>query len=297
MTLEMTLAITLEEIRAALASGKLIPYLGPGMLELMPDCPVPNTPEELATLMTTRVQVPHKIRTKLTAAAQFIENFQHRKTLISLMHQAFEPGAQPAALHHFLALHPAIALIVDSWYDDAMQNAMAQRVDWGQVQGMSQSEHFGNWTGWYDAQGNVSSESAAQNWKTLLYQPLGSVTPADNFIVSDSDFVEVLTEIEIQTPIPLQVQRLRQGCSFLFLGCRFNDQLQRSFARQIMKRSSARHWAIFPDEPTRNEQRFLDEQHIERLDLQLEAFEAWLLQSGLNPGDDTPTCGGRIGKA
>lgn len=51
------------------------------MLELMPDCPVPNTPEELATLLTTRVQVPHKIRTKLTAAAQFIENSKHRKTL------------------------------------------------------------------------------------------------------------------------------------------------------------------------------------------------------------------------
>lgn len=269
----MTQAIALEEIRAALADGKLIPYLGPGMLELMPDCPVPNAQEELATLMTTRVQVPHKIRTKLTAASQFIENFKHRKTLINLMHDAFAPGAQPATFHHFLAQHPAIALIVDTWYDDAMQKALAPRVDWGQVQGMSQSEHFGDWTGWYDAQGHPSSESTAQDWKTLLYQPLGSVTPANNFIVSDSDFVEVLTEIEIQTPIPLQVQRLRQGCSFLFLGCRFNDQLQRSFARQIMKRSTERHWAVFPDEPTRNEQRFLDQQHIERIDLQLDEFE------------------------
>lgn len=272
----MSQALELEEIRATLAGGKLIPYLGPGMLELTPDCPVPNTPEELATLMTTRVQVPHKIRTKLTAAAQFIENFKHRKTLISLMHQAFEPGAQPATFHHFLAQHPAMPLIVDTWYDDAMQNALAQRADWGQVQGLSQSEHFGTWIGWYDAQARPSSHDAAQQWETLLYKPLGGVLPEDNFIVSDSDYVEVLTEIDIQTPIPERVQALREGRSFLFLGCRFDDQLQRSFARQIMKRSSDRHWAVLPGEPTRNERRFLDEQNIERIHLQLDEFEVLL---------------------
>jgi hypothetical protein len=266
----------LAEIRTALAAGSLIPYLGPGMLELMPDCPVPNTPEELAVLMSSRVAVPHKIRERLTATAQFIENFKHRKTLVSQMHQAFCAGAQPSALHRTLAAHPALALIVDCWYDDAMQNALAARADWGLVQGLSQSEHVGHWSGWYDAQARPSSESAAQDWQTLLYQPLGSVAPADNFIVSDSDYVEVLTEIDIQTPIPQRVQTLREGCSFLFLGCRFTDQLQRSFARQIMKRSSGRHWAVLPDEPTRNEHRFLAEQQIERIDWQLEAFEGWL---------------------
>ncbi|MCP2848964.1 SIR2 family protein, partial [Salmonella enterica subsp. enterica serovar Typhimurium] len=76
----------------------------------------------------------------------------------------------------------------------------------------------------------------------------------------DSDYVEVLTEIDIQTPIPQEVQALRSGRSFLFLGCRFNDQLTRSFARQIMKRSSDRHWALLPDEPTRMEAKFLAEQ-------------------------------------
>ena len=54
------------------------------------------------------------------------------------------------------------------------------------------------------------------------------------------------------------------------------DQLQRSFARQIMKRSSGRHWAVLPGEPTRNEHRFLEEQQIECIDLHLEEFEGWL---------------------
>ena len=63
---------------------------------------------------------------------------------------------------------------------------------------------------------------------------------------------------------------------FLFLGCRFSTQIDRIFARQIMKRSSARHWAVIPGELTRNEQRFLAGQGIERLNMSLEDFVARL---------------------
>jgi hypothetical protein len=112
------------------------------------------------------------------------------------------------------------------------------------------------------------------DWKTLLYQPLGSVWPERNFLVSDSDFVEVLTEIDIQTPIPEVVQEIRKGRNFLFLGCRFSTQLERMFARQIMKRSSEKHWAVLPEEPTRNEARFLEQYNIERLPMTLMDFAA-----------------------
>jgi hypothetical protein len=91
--------------------------------------------------------------------------------------------------------------------------------------------------------------------------------------VSDSDYVEVLTEIDIQSPIPPLVQELRKGKSFLFLGCRFDNQLTRSYARQIMKRAGdGPHWAVLPGELTRNEVRFLEEQNIIRLDMDLNAF-------------------------
>ena len=100
--------------------------------------------------------------------------------------------------------------------------------------------------------------------------------------MSDSDYVEVLTEIDIQTPIPTVVQSYRSGRSFLFLGCRFDDQLTRSFARQIMKRSSAQHWAVLPHEPTRMEARFLEEQGIQRIAMELPAF-APLLVEALQP--------------
>ena len=273
----------LQDIQARLADGSVIPYLGAGVLALVPDCPVPDSQEKLAILMTEKVSVPHKVRKRLTAAAQFIENFKHRKTLVSLMHANFCAGTPPSTLHRLLASLSKLPLIVDVWYDDAMQNALEARTDWGQVQGLSQSEHFGTWFGWYDAAGNPAEEAATEKWSTLLYKPIGCVAPADNYLVSDSDYVEVLTEIDIQTPIPPLVQALRRGRNFLFLGCRFDDQLQRTFARQIIKRSSDQHWVVFPGEMTKNEARFCAEYNITHLDMTLAEIEQVLAAGVASP--------------
>jgi hypothetical protein len=277
---------TLPEIPAnvvaGLAAGTLAPYLGPGLLSLCSGAAPPAEPLALAAVLTARVSVPGKIRNRLTAAAQFIENFKHRKTLVKAMGEAFAVQAAPAALHHWLAALPA-PLIVDTWYDDTLRRALgAARADWAEVQGLSQSEHFGTWVGWYDAQGAGQPDPVAA--PTVLYKPWGGHAPAGNYLVSDSDFVEVLTEIDIQTPIPLLVQQRRAALGFVFLGCRFNDQLARAFARQIMKRSAGPHYAVLADEPTRMEARFLAEQGIMRIAITLaEAAQVLTESSPVRP--------------
>lgn len=274
----------LDEIADRLQRGGVIPYLGPGMLSLCADLKVPATPLALVERLTAKVSVPHKIRHRLTQAAQFIENFKHRKSVVAMMDEAFEPVPTPSPLHALLAASGA-GMWVDTWYDDTFATALAQRRGaWTQVQGLSQSEHFGQWTAAYAADGSpVEGEQALQDaGGALLYRPLGGRRPASNYLVSDSDFVEVLTEIDIQTPIPAAVQQWRMGRSFLFLGCRFDDQLTRAFARQIMKRSSELHWAVLPEEPTRMEARFLAEQNIRRLPVPLAAF-ADALAGALQP--------------
>ena len=263
----------IHDIARQLDAGTLIPYLGPDMLSLCSDLKVPATPQALAESMTSKVSVPHKIRKRLTQAAQFIENFKHRKSVVHLMNGAFADTPAPSALHLALAGSGA-GLWVDTWYDDTFASALVQarpQGGWVQVQGLSQSEHFGQWTGVYADDGEFLPVLPA-DVEQILYKPIGSHSPAGNYLVSDSDYVEVLTEIDIQTPIPAAVQAWRNGRNFLFLGCRFDDQLTRSFARQIMKRSSDRHWAVLPHEPTRMEARFLQEQGITRIAMPLAQF-------------------------
>ncbi|MGO9483134.1 MAG: SIR2 family NAD-dependent protein deacylase [Rhodomicrobium sp.] len=273
----------IEAIREDLARGLVIPYLGPGVLVLAGEgCPLPASPEELVGRLTAKATVPHKIRKNLTAAAQFIENFKHRKTVKAAMTAAFAAPVQPTALHRFLAAQATLPLIVHAWYDDLPQRALSGTKDWGIVQGVSQAEHFGKWVHYFGGETLARAEAVdAEAWLPLLYQPVGSVSPAANFLVSDSDFVEVLTEIDIQTPIPEAVQTIRKGRHFLFLGCRFSTQLERIFAQQIVKRSSDRHWAVLPETPTRNEARFLAQYNIQRIPLALAAFVG-LLAGGVD---------------
>ncbi|MBL8359947.1 MAG: SIR2 family protein [Rubrivivax sp.] len=264
-----TLSELPEAVIDGLRAGTLAPYLGPGMLALCEGAAPPDDAAALAAVLTAKVSVPGKIRNRLTAAAQFIENFKHRKTLVQAMADAYARHPAPSPLHRWLAGLRA-PLIVDAWYDDTMRSALADasdHVDWAEVQGLSQGEHFGTWLGWYDATGQGQPDPIEA--PTLLYKPWGGHAPARNFLVSDSDFVEVMTEIDIQTPIPGPVQQRRRKLGFVFLGCRFDDQLPRAFARQILKRSAGPHHAVLPETPTRMEARFLAEQGITRIALPL----------------------------
>ena len=274
---------TLNDLPAAviegLEAGTLAPYLGPGLPALCSGTAPPADPVALAGVLTARVSVPGKIKNRLTAAAQFIENFKHRKTLVKAMDEAFTVQALPSALHRWLAALPA-PVIVDAWYDDTMRAALAAAAgDWAEVQGLSQSEHFGTWTGWYDAAGASLPDAAAP--RTVLYKPWGGHAPAGNYLVSDSDFVEVLTEIDIQTPIPALVQQRRAALGCVFLGCRLDDQLPRAYPRPRTHRSAGPHYAMLAEEPTRMEARFLAEQGITRIAIPLADAAAALCGAAL----------------
>ncbi|CAN2534310.1 hypothetical+protein [Methylocapsa aurea] len=284
----------LSAIKTGFERGLVIPYLGPGVLTLATvGSPIPAAPEELVVELTKSATVPHKIRNNLTAAAQYIENFKHRKTIAAAMNKTFEQTPEPSVLHKWLAERAVLPLVVNAWYDDLPQKALAVRKNWGMVQGVSQAEHFGYWVNYFHSDSTLvpnkeflrdgsgakaPAEAPAETlpWETLLYQPIGSVRPASNYVISDSDYVEVLTEIDIQTPIPETVQSVRKGRNFLFLGCRFSTQLERNFARQIMKRSSDQHWAVIEGALTKNEVKFLKEQKIELIDMPLAEFVAGL---------------------
>ncbi|MBB4370681.1 hypothetical protein GGD63_003476 [Bradyrhizobium sp. cir1] len=252
---------TLVDIAAGLRAASVIPYLGPGLAELCRS-DMPTTPEALASFFGSKVALPRRARGNAWAAAQHIEISKHRSALTALMTQAFARPVEPTRLHHHLA-SLSLPVIVDAWYDAAMREALGKRDGWGEVQGITRIVGEDRWYRFYDSLGQEVDSAVAGSWATVLYKPHGSVQPANNFLISDADYVEALTEIDIQTPIPDIIKERRTGQTFLFIGCRFNDQLLRGYARQIIKRSADTHYAIVdPDALSRNELRFLLEQGL-----------------------------------
>lgn len=269
----------LANVASQLRAGKVVPYLGPGLTELSKPS-VPMTPEALAEFFGTKVALPRRAKGNAWAAAQHVESHKHRSTVSTLMTEAFTAPVAPTPLHQYLASLP-LPLIVDTWYDAVMRTALLKRSDWGEIQGISRAGiGEDRWYRFYDANGGESERSAAEGWATILYKPHGSITPAKNFLISDADYVEVLTEIDIQTPIPDVVKDRRAERSFLFIGCRFHDQLLRTYARQVTKRSATQHFVIVdPETLTKNELRFFMLQGMTPIAVPLERASEILMQA------------------
>jgi len=263
----------LATLSGQVAAGRLIPVLGPAVLDVGDEpCPVPTAARALSHMLSAKVTVPGRIRNNLWHTGQYIESFRHRVTLDKLMAEFFKPVPSPGPLHRWLASLTELPLIVDTWYDGTMAAALSGRGDWGLVQGASKARRLDEapWYRAYDSAGHDAPIAAADTWKTVLYKPHGAAQPAGDVLVSDSDYVEVLTEIDIQTPLPDVLKRIREGRGFLFLGCRFYDQILRSFARAFLKRSAGPHYAVLPvDELTKNEVKFLASENITPISLSL----------------------------
>ncbi|MGY3450884.1 SIR2 family NAD-dependent protein deacylase [Bradyrhizobium sp. USDA 4353] len=246
----------LNDVVAKLKAGKIVPFLGPAVSE-QSGAAVPMNPEALAAFFGTKVALPRRAKGNAWASAQHIESTRHRSTVTALMAEAFAAPVAPTPLQQHLASLP-LPMIVESWYDGAMRTALAGRSDWGEVQGITRA-HIGEdrWYRFYGADGGESDREKANGWTTLLYKPHGGITPAKNFLITDADYVEVLTDIDIQTPIPDTVKDRRTDRGFLFIGCRFNDQLLRTYGRQVIKRSGSEHYVLVePDTLSKNELKF-----------------------------------------
>jgi len=222
----------LGKLGGDIASGRLIPFLGPDLLCLHDPPVVPTGARELAQLLSAKTAVPGRLRNNLWHAAQYIESNRHRVTLDRLMADLFAPIPAPGPLHLWLAGLTRLPLVVDTWYDGTMRAALTAsgRTDWGQVQGASKARRLdgGIWTRAVDIGGAIVDDQTAADWATVLYKPHGAAQPTGDVLVSDADYVEVLTEIDIQTPIPETVRERRTGRGFLFLGCRMSISVSTS---------------------------------------------------------------------
>ena len=92
----------------------------------------------------------------------------------------------------------------------------------------------------------------------VLFKPLGTPLPESNYIASDADFVDYITELMGGFAIPGFVKRRRQGRRYLLLGVRLNRDTERMLLSDIMfGAGQPSGWALIPN-ATSKEKRFLE---------------------------------------
>ena len=128
---------------------------------------------------------------------------------------------------------------------------------------------------YYDGSHYSAIEQEAVNTSLpVLFKPLGTPLPESNYIASDADFVDYITELMGGFAIPSFVKRMRQNKRYLLLGLRMNRDTDRMvFSDMIFGADKPAGWALIPH-PTDKEKRFLARQNIEIVNADLSEFMA-----------------------
>jgi hypothetical protein len=95
---------------------------------------------------------------------------------------------------------------------------------------------------------------------------MGTPLPEPNYIASDADYVDYITELMGGFAIPSFLKDYRQNKQYLFLGMHMKRDTERMVLSDISYGADQpRGWALIP-EPTAKEARFCERQNITVID-------------------------------
>ncbi|MEW5771247.1 MAG: SIR2 family protein [Pseudomonadota bacterium] len=262
----------LEAILATLGEGGLVPYLGPGALAGVVDPAsgkaIPADSESLILAMNNGQPMAPKLMYEFPRAAMNVELKRGRSTLTRFLDQTYRDTAWSASpLHGWLAAR-RLPYLVDINRDTLLQQAYAGLphtliVGVARISGNAYRFKLFHFDG---AAYREVDQEAVDTSLPVLFKPLGTPLPESNYIASDADFVDYITELMGGFAIPGFLKRMRQGQRYLLLGMRLTRDTERMVLSDILfGAAQPAGWALIPN-ATDKEKRFLAKLGIEHVD-------------------------------
>jgi len=249
-------------ILAGRNDGSVVPYLGPGALAGVTDPvsgqTIPADSDSLILAMNNGQPMAPKLMYEFPRAAMNVELKRGRGALTKFLDRTYRDTTWgPSPLHDWLAgLKPGY--LVDTNRDTLLQMAYAttpHTLIVGVARISAAAYRFKLFQ--YDGAAYRPIDPEAVDIRLpVLFKPLGTPLPESNYIASDADFVDYITELMGGFAIPPFLKRMRQGKKYLMMGVRLTRDTERMVLSDIVFGASGG-WALIPN-ATDKEKRFLD---------------------------------------
>lgn len=244
----------LDTIRAELAAGTLAPFIGPGALEGVTHADtgrvIPATSDELILALNNGQPMAPRLMYEFPRAAMNIELKRGRSAINRFMQQTYgDAGWSESAVHAWLASLD-LPYIIDLNRDTGLQKLYANRphtliVGIARIAGGPRYKLFRHDGANY---GNEIDASAIDPDAPVLFKPCGTPWPEPNWIASDADFVDYITELMGGFAIPPFLKERRKGLKYLVSGARLNrDTIRMILADIIYDAAQPAGWALIPN--------------------------------------------------
>jgi hypothetical protein len=106
----------------------------------------------------------------------------------------------------------------------------------------------------------------------ILFKPMGCMKPSMNFIISDADFVDWLTEAMGGYAMPPFLKEYKKEKSYLFLGVDFSRDTYRMVANEITLGLDTGYVVANKEEYSKKENKFLTTHNLELVQSDLDTF-------------------------
>ncbi len=253
---------TLNQIIDGIATGAVVPYLGPGVLAGVTDRasgkPIPADSESLILAMNNGTPMAPKLMYEFPRAAMNLEQKKGRKFIERFLTTTYDsPAWSDSVFHRWLAeLEPHY--VIDANRDTQLQQLYAGKshtlvVGLARIAGTDYRYKLYEF-----AQGRYTEiqPGAVKKGLPVLFKPMGTPQPEPNFIASDADYVDYITELMGGFAIPAFLKEYRLGKQYVFLGMRMQRDTERMVLSDIIYGAPAQSgWVLIPD-PTDKERRF-----------------------------------------
>ncbi len=271
-----------DEILSGLYDNTVVPYLGPGVLfdssNKLTGEPIPAGSESLILAMNNGKPMAPKLMYEFPRAAMNQELKRGRNFLSQFLNKTYgDTEYTRASLHAWLAeWHPNY--VIDINRDTQLQDTYCKeehilicgvaRIT--ETQFRFRIYHF-------DGQNYLEIEQEHID-KTLpiLFKPMGTPRPDANYIASDADYVDYITELMGGFAIPDFLKEYRKDKQYLLLGMPLNRDSERMVMSDIVYGAKEKKGWVLNKTPTAKEERFCKRIGLDIIDMDVPEFLSYV---------------------
>jgi hypothetical protein len=264
----------LSEILTGLYDKRVVPYLGPGVLfdstNKVTGTPIPADSESLILAMNNGKPMAPKLMYEFPRAAMNQELKKGRNFLGQFLTKLYgETEYTRAAVHNWIAEWKP-AYVIDINRDTQLQDSYANE-EHTLIVGVARitASQFRFRIYQYDGSQYFEIEQEQVDPRLpILFKPMGTPKPEANYIASDADYVDYITELMGGFAIPDFLKEYRKGKQYLLIGVPLNRDSERMVMSDIIYGAAADHkgW-VLNKTPTNKEIRYCKKVGLEILDL------------------------------
>ncbi len=264
------------ELLAGLKDGSIVPYIGSGVLADVKNVatgePIPADSDSLIIAMNGGKPMAPKLMYEFPRAAMNVELKRGRSAVTKFLTRTYGETAWTRAAFHDWLKEIAPPYVVDINRDTQLQDSYAG-VPHNLVVGIARIGGTDFRYKLYLWDGAAYQKSEAINPALpILFKPMGTPIPEANYIASDADYVDFITELMGGFSIPPEVKELRKGKKYLLMGLRLNRDTERMVMSDFIYGAAQPAGWVFIATPTDKEKRFCKKVGLEIIDADIFDF-------------------------